>query len=130
MRRNIAFVMVVLFSMYSFGCIDEDKEEPSGIVKIGMERKEAEELLMAHDATEAFLSIIIPRGSKDCYKSYALPNKPYVVVVYGEKNGKEVVKELSLYYEYGHKGHPDNKWLNVKEVDLRNISQDAGLGQL
>ena len=88
--------------------------------------KEAKKLLMAYNATEALLSIAVPVGSKDRYKSYALSNKPYVVVVYGEKNGREVVRELSLYYEVEHIGHPDNKWLNVEEIDLRNISLDSG----
>ncbi len=126
MRRSIVLVIMVFVIVYGCGCNNENIEKPNGIIKIGMKSKEAKKLLMAYNATEALLSIAVPVGSKDRYKSYALSNKPYVVVVYGEKNGREVVRELSLYYEVEHIGHPDNKWLNVEEIDLRNISLDSG----
>jgi hypothetical protein len=93
-----------------------------------MELEAAEKILENFGARKASLQIAPVKSSTGEFmefESYALPKKPYIIINYQREKGKNIIRELNLYYEYNHKAHPDNKWLRVKEIDLRNITLNA-----
>ena len=110
----------MLSSVYSFNSFAIAEEKQNSIIKLGMEFEEAEKILKEFKAIEAYLSITSPSDSTIITKSYSIPNiKPYIIINYSDQH---IIEGLTLYYEYQHKGHPDNKWLNVDEIDFKNIA--------
>ena len=103
-------------------------EEGKSIIKIGMEFQEAEKILRNFGAQETALSVGYFGDSEPTteFKSYIIPDKKPIINIIYEKDNNLIVA-ISLYYEYEYKGHPDNKWLNVEEMDLNVFLQNETL---
>lgn len=121
----------MIIPLLIFGCspLSTAEEVRKTVIKEGMEFEKAKKILQNFGAREVFLQIKPVKSTTGEYmevKCYALPKKPYIIINYQREKGKNIIRDLTLYYEYQYKGHPDNKWLHVKEIDLRNIRLNSG----
>lgn len=99
-------------------------EKQNTIIKVGMVFEEAEKVLEEFGAVETNMDIMPVESSTGGYMEvacYVLGKTPAIIINYEQKNEKNIIQVLALYYEYGYKTDPRNRWKNVEEIDLRNI---------
>lgn len=116
------FLPILILSLLTIPTFAQEKQ--TSIIKVGMEFEEAEKILKDFGAKEVDLQVMPAKSSTGEFMelvSYVLRDNPHIIINYEQENGKDIIRELSLYYLYEHKADPNNKYLNVTEIDLDNF---------
>jgi hypothetical protein len=123
MKKIIISILILVFSasaLYSHAAKNEDS-----IIKIGMDFEMAEELLKAFKAKHTVLQIKpkqLENGEYLRVESYGMGDNPYIIINFEIVNDKKIIRALDLYYIYGNKSDPGNRWINVEEINLKDIN--------
>ena len=120
MKRIIILILIILCITLNLNNINA--EENDSLIKIGMNFLKIEKNWKKLNAQETDLSITYPEGygQTNDLKVYIIPDiEPFIIIEYLIEDNS--ITGLSLYYEYQHKMDPNNKWLNVEEIDLKKL---------
>jgi hypothetical protein len=121
MYKINVILLIIAFLLLCIGC----SSKVESIIKVGMELKKAEKILMNFGAQETQLQIRPEKSITGEYMNleiYALRQRPYIIINHEEENGKYIIKTLSLYYI-----KPDSKKNSqdrmLKDVDKINLNK-------
>lgn len=123
--KKLAAVVLAL-TLLGSGCGSPPPADggTESILRVGMEFAEAEKILQKWGAQPVVLQIEPGKSSEGKYLQldcYGLDRKPAIVINHEPVNGNNIIRRLNLYYTYENKGDPNNRWLDVEEINLNSI---------